>query len=241
MGWVFVEVAAGFQVLRDAGLVMQATLPLETLPAWAVEPMTAAEVAVEDFQCLVMLGQAGTRLWEYIQSIGTETEHPFDTVSQSLAASFVKDHLGAPNWQLVYPGPIPLPLGRLAELSGWGRASPLGLTINEEYGLWLAHRVAFLVDAPLPATEPAILPHPCDTCADRPCVSVCPVDAVDAISGFDITACSGFRILDESVCAHQCLSRSACPVGAQYRYGPEQMTHHYASGLASIRCHFESP
>jgi hypothetical protein len=228
-------------MLRDAGLVMQATFPLEAVPTWALEPLAGAGVAVEDFQSLVMLGQAGTRLWEYIQSLGAETEHPFDSVSRSLTASFVNDQLGAPNWQLVYPGPVPLPLGRLAELAGWGRASPLGLTINEEYGLWLAHRAVFLVDAPLPATEPAVFPHPCDTCTDRPCVSACPVGAVDAMSGFDISACSAFRIRNESVCAHQCLSRSACPVGAQYRYGPEQMTHHYASGLASIRRYLESP
>lgn len=220
---------------------MQATFPLAALPAWATESLRAAGAVVEDYQTLVLLGQAGTALWDHIQRLEPETEHPFDEVSQSLAERFVTDHLGSPRWHVVYPGPSPLPLGRLAELAGWGRASPLGLTINDEHGLWLAHRVAFLVDAPLPATEPAVFSHPCDSCVGKPCVSACPVGAVDTDSGFDIAACSAFRILDDSVCAHQCLARQACPVGAQYRYGTEQMTHHYASGLASIRRYLESP
>ena len=231
---------AGFHMLRDAGLVMQATLPLEILPAWAVEPLTATGVELEDFQSLVLLGQAGTRFWDYIQSVGTETEHPFDDVSKQLAERFVVDHLGNPRWQVVYPGPAPLPLGRLAELVGWGQASPLGLTINDDYGLWLAHRVAFLVDAPLAATRPQAFPHPCDSCAGRPCVAACPAGAIDAASGFDVAACTEFRVLDGSICAYQCLARLACPIGAQHRYGAEQMTHHYASGLASIRHYLES-
>lgn len=230
----------GFQMLREAGLVMQATIPLATLPTWAVDSFTAADIAIEDFSSLVLLGQAGTRFWEYIQGTGTRSEDPFDDVSQQLAERFIVDQLGAQKWQVVYPGPAPLPLGRLAELAGWGQASPLGLTINDQCGLWLAHRVAFLVDAPLPATEPAAFPHPCDSCADRPCVAACPVGAVDLAAGFDVTTCTGFRVLEDSVCAHQCLARLACPVGAEYRYGPEQMVHHYASGLDSIRRYLES-
>jgi len=219
---------------------MQATLPLATLPAWAIEPIAAGGATVEDFESLVLLGQAGTALWDHIQQLQGNPQDPFDVVSLRLAASFVTDHLGDPHWQVVYPGPALLPLGRLAELVGWGRASPLGLTINDEYGLWLAHRVAFLVDAPLPATEAVGFPHPCDSCIGKPCVDACPASAVDAVSGFDIAPCSEHRIRDDSVCAYQCLARLACPVGAEYRYGPEQMAHHYASGLASIRWYLES-
>jgi ferredoxin len=231
---------AGFQMLRNAGFVMQATLPVAALPAWAVGPMSAAGVQIDDFSNLVLLGQAGTRLWDYIQGTDSDSDHPFDEVSQRLAQRFVDDYLGASNWQVVYPGPALLPLGRLAELAGWGKASPLGLTINDEYGLWLAHRVAFLVDAPLPATEPAAFPHPCDSCIGQPCIGACPVGAIDARAGFDIATCSEFRVRADSICAYQCLARLACPVGAGYRYGPAQMTHHYASGLASIRRYFES-
>jgi hypothetical protein len=226
---------AGFEMLRKAGLVMQATFPVGVLPAWAVEPLAAVGVEVEEFQTLVLLGQGGTMFWDYIQQLGADSEHPFDDVSQELAAIFVADYLGSPHWQVVYPGPAPLPLGRLADLAGWGRASPLGLTINDEYGLWLAHRVAFLVDAALSATEPPTFPHPCATCVGHPCLAACPVGAVDLVAAFDVTTCTGFRVLDDSICAHQCLARLACPVGARHQYGPEQMTHHYASGLASIR------
>ena len=226
--------------MRDAGLVMQATFSVAELPAWVVDPLAAAGVVVGDFQNLVLLGQGGPALWKYIEKVGVATEHPFDDTSRRLAESFVVDHLGGPAWQVVYPGPALLPLGRLAELAGWGRASPLGLTINDEYGLWLAHRVAFVVDAPLPVIERPSSSHPCDSCDGKPCVSACPVGAVDAHSGFDVVACSEFRVLEGSACALQCLARLACPVGVEHRYGTAQMTHHYASGLASIRRYLNS-
>ena len=122
----------------------------------------------------------------------------------------------------------------MAAHAGWGASSPLGLTINDRYGLWLAHRIVFLIDAPLTPTVVATA-HPCTTCADTPCVTACPVNAVSVETGFDVDACSQFRIADESPCGDRCLARLACPIGTEFTYGPEQMAHHYASGLASIR------
>ncbi len=140
---------------------------------------------------------------------------------------------------MVYPAPVKLPLGRMAEHVGWGRPSPLGLTINDRYGLWLAHRVVFLVNAPLGLVTTTTT-HPCSTCADTPCVSACPVGAVSVDHGFDVHACSRFRLTRDSPCANRCLARLACPVGAEYRYPENQMRHHYRTGLLSIQQFYQA-
>lgn len=232
------SVKSGFDMLAEAGLVMQASLPVEVLPRWATAPMVDAGVEFDRYDTLILLGQGGTRLWEYISSTSPPNDSRFDETSVALAATLVRDHIGDVDYEIVYPGAALLPLGRLADLAGWGRPSPLGLTINEEFGLWLAHRVALLVAAQIPATSRDDIGHPCDSCADKPCITACPVRAVDATTGFDVASCTSFRIEDDSACAHCCLARLACPIGTEHRYSEEQMVYHYSSGLASIRRHY---
>ncbi len=193
-----------------------------------------------DYESFVMLGQGGSRLWDYIVAEDRYGRDPFDQASERLAGEFVTGYLDGAAWEMVYPGAALLPLSRLAEHVGWGRTSPLGLTINNEFGLWLAHRVVFLVDADIPIAPPDAFAHPCDSCVDKPCISSCPVGAVDALTGFDIGSCASHRIEPASGCAYQCLARNACPVATEHRYGPAQMAHHYASGLESIRAYYES-
>lgn len=230
----------GLEMLARAGLVMQAVFPIADLPEWAVAPLLEDEADLGRYQSLVMLGQGGPRLWEHIAAVGPASQSRFDEASLALAERFVSEHLEGVDWRVVYPGEALLPLGRLAELAGWGRPSPLGLTINDEYGLWLAHRIVFLVDADLEAAPQAGSIHPCDTCLDKPCVAACPVGAVDAIGGFDVDACATFRIAEDSTCANQCLARLACPVGVEHQYGRAQMTYHYQAGLESIRRFYEA-
>ncbi len=66
-------------------------------------------------------------------------------------------------------------------------------------------------------------------------MAACPAGAVTLETGFDVDACSVYRIGEESPCADKCLARLACPVGTEHTYGEAQMRHHYASGLESIR------
>ncbi|MCP3976351.1 MAG: hypothetical protein GY720_17845 [bacterium] len=232
-------VQSGFEMFAAAGLVMQASLPVDTLPDWATHPMVPSGVDLSRYQSLVMLGQGGTRLWEYIAATSPRPDDTrFDNTAYGLAEKFVEDHIGGAAWEVVYPGHALLPLGRLAELAGWGRPSSLGLTINDRYGLWMAHRIVFLVDAPAALVSTDTSGHPCDTCLDTPCVTACPVGAVDATAGFDVDTCAAFRIEVDSVCAYQCLARLACPVAVEHRYGSDQMAYHYGSGLASIRRYY---
>lgn len=233
------NVAAGLEMMRAAGLQLQAAFPVAELPAAVIEPLDAAGHRPAQYHSLVIFAHGGTRLWEYLRSKKDELADPFDDTSRRLGRQFVSEYVDSADYDIVYPGPALLPLGRLAELAGWGRPSPLGLTINPDFGLWMAHRVALLVDAPIEiATHPA--PHPCDDCVDKPCVAACPVGAVDPVTGFEVASCIEHRTGLDSSCAHQCLARNACPVGAEHRYGPHQMTHHYGASLKTIRNYLES-
>ena len=219
--------------LAGKGLVFQAVLDVATLPDWIANPIRYADIDLRYFQRLVMLGQGGGTLWDSIQADGFSSDHLFDDYSRRLVEELI-EALDGPAYEVIYPSDVLMPLGRMAQHSGWGESSPLGLTINDEYGPWLAHRIVFLVDAPLELSQRSTT-HPCTTCSDTPCVTACPVGAVTVETGFDVDACSQYRIADGSPCAHKCLARLACPIGTQFTYGDQQMKHHYASGLESIR------
>lgn len=220
--------------LAEKGLLLQAALPIDCLDLDFVRPLVAAGVDLALFNTLVLIGQAGPLLFDEVVSGHLFDTDPFDSVSVGLIEAWFGQHAPDASWLVVYPGSAVLPLGRLAEMAGWGRSSPLGLTIHPTYGLWLAHRVAFLTDISWDYRE-ASADHPCDSCLNRPCETACPVGAVSLSGGFDVAVCLSHRAPIGSECEYQCFSRNACPVGATYRYGLEQMRHHYGSGLKSIR------
>ena len=221
--------------LAERGFELQAVLDVTDLPSWAIDPLVAAGFEPTSQSKLVMLGQAGRSLWESMESEGFEAADRFDEYSIMCVDDWVSQQEPDGNVQVVYPGDTPIPLGRMGEYVGWGRTSPLGLSIHAEYGPWFAHRIVFLTDIGLAVTARQASEHPCDSCIDKPCVTACPVGAVSADELFDIPTCASHRISRASECTARCLARNACPVGVQFRYGEAQMQHHYASGLDSIR------
>lgn len=220
--------------LSDKGLLLQAACAISRLSAEFSAPLLAAGVDLSSFKTLVLMGQAGSLLFDEVVSVRLPDPNPFDSVSVGLVQEWFEANAPAARFEIVFPGPATLNLGKLAQLCGWGSPSPLGLTIHPDYGLWVAHRVAFLTDLEWDSVEPA-RPHPCDACVSRPCESACPASVVSLESGFDVRACAEHRSPFGSECEFQCFARNACPVGAEYRYGPVQMKHHYSSGLTSIR------
>jgi hypothetical protein len=52
---------------------------------------------------------------------------------------------------------------------------------------------------------------------------------------FGMMACGSYRLSKQSNCAHRCLSRLACPIGASQRYSDAQLDYHGALSLATLQ------
>jgi hypothetical protein len=110
--------------------------------------------------------------------------------------------------------------------------SPLGVLIHRNYGLWHAYRGALCFDARIPIPEFAAGESPCEACPDRPCLSSCPVSAFNGES-YDVPACAAHLATPAGADCMElgCRARRACPVGADFRYAPEQAAFHMQAFL----------
>jgi hypothetical protein len=200
----------------------------------ATAPDVPARADGRPTRTVVMIGNAGGTMWPRFRREQTPGPNPLDrwtrSVLQPIANRFGADY--------VHPSDEPFqPFQRWAQRADDVWQSPIGLMIHPEFGLWHAYRGAFLF-----AGEVGGLPmvggrsRPCDTCADRPCMSTCPVDAFTE-QGYDAEACAGHvRSGTEPTCLTDgCAARCACPVGTAQRYGPDQMRFHMGAfvGLPS--------
>lgn len=111
------------------------------------------------------------------------------------------------------------------------KASPLGILIHPEFGLWHGYRGAlgFAEDISQPEKTPDSAPlHPCDDCKGRPCLAACPAGAITAFR-FDLAACRKYLASEpgrEGCMGKGCLARAACPVGEGFRYPEDQIRFH---------------
>ena len=121
----------------------------------------------------------------------------------------------------------PWPFLTWARRGGAGHVSPLGLNIHPTYGLWHAYRAALLfpVEFDIPVQPPG--PHPCESCATKPCLTACPVGAFDGVS-YDVPACAAHlaKPAGNDCMRGGCLARHACPVGQGFAYAPAQAEFH---------------
>ncbi len=140
----------------------------------------------------------------------------------------------------VYPFDMnpPWPFLTWARRGGAGHVSPLGLNIHPAYGLWHAYRAALLfpVAFDIPVQRPG--PHPCESCANRPCLGACPAGAFDGAS-YDVPACVAHLATPagHACMAGGCLARHACPVGQGSAYAPAQAEFHMRAFLRARQEH----
>jgi hypothetical protein len=225
----------GVEFLAEQGLNLFAALPCGALPNDIKRTLLAEDIPLQDYRSLVLLGHGGRRLWPALTAFGMKTADPVDHFSLVMTRRFIDAFLDSPPVLMLYPAGHDIPLQQLGALAGWHHPSPLGLGINETYGLWFAYRAAFLTPLPLPLSKDPITTSPCTACPDKPCVSVCPAQAVRGVRQFKVTACIDFRLQAQSTCRDRCLSRLACPVAPAHRYEPEQLGYHYTHSLATLQ------
>jgi len=125
-----------------------------------------------------------------------------------------------------FGGPPHQPFVRWALGCGRVWQSPVGLLVHDVAGLMLSFRGALAFSHKLALPEHPANP-PCATCAERPCLSACPVAALTP-DGYAVAKCHAYL---ETPKGHDCLSggcqvRTACPVSRSYGRLAEQSAHH---------------
>lgn len=220
-----------FAELDACGLNLQAVFDVRRLPADVRETLPAG--ARERYRQLLLVGNAGPAFWEHATANGLHGEHPLDTFARARVLAWLARRFPGVGHQWLYPGGEGVvALQRLGGLAGWHRPSPFMVGVNAAWGSWFAYRAALLADTGLAPTEPLAAASPCERCVERPCVAACAPRALRG--GFDLAACTGWRLAPGSSCREQCLARSACPVGGAYRYGSAQIAYHYGRSLATL-------
>ena len=177
---------------------------------------------------IVLLGWAGGESWGFFASSAEAADgapDPLDRWSRRTIDAIAND-LDA---TALYPftGPPWLPFQRWAMRAEPVTVSPLGILIHPEWGLWHSYRgaLAFTERLTLPPMDAKT--SPCAACAEKPCLTACPVSAFSG-SGYDVPRCRAHVATAEgSRCmSGGCLARNACPVGAGHRYAHAQAAFH---------------
>lgn len=185
--------------------------------------------------CLV--GHGGGGFWPIFAAwrrAHPNLEEPLDGWSKAVIGPIA----AAAGGEAVFPSDRPWrPFQQWAMAAEGLKASPLGMLIHPDYGLWHGYRGAILfgaaavaksgwTEAAVPATRPAN--HPCDACLDKPCLTHCPVGAFTR-QGLVVSACRDHLKSDtgqRGCMVSGCRAREACPVGRNHRYGTEQIRFH---------------
>jgi hypothetical protein len=184
---------------------------------------------------LLLIGNVGSSLWPAFSSsieAADGASDPLNRWTQRVIGGIARE-VGA---EPLYPfgGPPYLPFQRWAMRAEAVAPSPLGILIHPDYGLWHAYRGALAFAERLALPPRVERPRPCDSCADRPCLSTCPVGAFSG-HGYDVPACIGHisAPAGEPCMSGGCLAGRACPVGRDHGYGPAQARFHMTAFLAA--------
>lgn len=207
---------------------LQAALqPLGLIVFGAFHPV-ADDGVPGDPGSLVLVGNAGPAMWH---AFSRDRPTGGDTLDSWVGTRLnaVAETIGA---TALFPfgGPPFLPFQRWAQRSGSARPSPLGILIHPDYGLWHAYRGALAFSGRLDLPPADGRPSPCENCADKPCLSACPVGAFSATEGYDVVACVAHLATPAGVDCNDlgCRARRACPVGRDHVYAPSQAAFHMA-------------
>ncbi len=176
-------------------------------------------------ETLVLLGFVGDSGWQAFSRSPEYRDgaaHPLDRWSRRVIDGLAAE-LGG--WSL-YPfsGPPYHPFQRWAMRAEPVHPSPIGLLIHPEHGLWHSYRGALAFSDRLPLSARSDRPSPCATCAEKPCLTACPVSAF-SLAGYDVAACGAHLHTPAGgdCMTGGCRARRACPVGADRGPGPAQM------------------
>ncbi len=184
---------------------------------------------------VLLVGHGGPEYWRHFQAWMERQQSPCADPLDQWAASRISPVAEVSGARAVYPSDRPyLPFQQWAMRSEGLRPSPLGMLIHPEYGLWHAYRAALLFSRKLNLPPAPPVRHPCNNCAERPCLTACPVEA-HRLEGLSVETCRAHLAAPAGIACRQkgCLSRNACPVGAQWRLPAAVQAFHLAAFAVS--------
>ncbi len=189
--------------------------------------------AHEPARTVVLAGGAGPHMWNAFQRARASGAETLDAWAESILNGLA-ERFGA---RAVYPFERPhLPFQRWAMRAEACHASPVGMLIHPDYGLWHNYRGALLFAEELSLPPRDQRPSPCVTCEKKPCLRACPVGAFHP-RGYEVALCSGHLDSEPepSCLGIGCLPRHACPVGRAWAYPPAQARFHLEAFRRSVR------
>ena len=199
----------------------------------AVPPFPDGEAAAT----LVLVGNAGPAMWPVFAASREANDgvpNALDRWSRRVISRLAQAFGGASHFP--FGGPPWHPFIRWARRAGPVYPSPIGPLVHPDFGLWHAYRgaIALRERIEIPPRDDRV--SPCETCADRPCLSSCPVGAFSA-SGYDVPGCvAHIESRTGAGCLTQgCLARHACPVGQATAYDAPQAAFHMRAFLDARR------
>ena len=192
----------------------------------------------------ILIGNVGSKMWDrFVRSIeyGDGKPNPMNRWTAKIVGELANSTNGLP----IYPFDEPYwPFQKFAQKAAKVQPSPLGILIHPEFGLWHAFRAVLVFDDPVEVLQSYVSKHyieevqnhPCNDCLEKPCLSSCPVGAIDE-NGLNPSTCFAHLKTgsDPNCLATGCEARNACPVGSANRYCQEQiqfhMKHYYGGRL----------
>ncbi len=187
----------------------------------------------DGLRTLVLLGPADMVMWTAYR--GSAVSHdglpdPLDRWSRRVIGQLA-EQLGA---VALFPfdGPPWHPFQRWASRGEGAIASPVGMQVTAQRGLWTSYRGAlgFAAHLPLHVLAHELSGDPCLGCP-APCLTACPVGAF-AGGRYDVPACVAHVTgATGAACLDGCLVRASCPAGANVKLPAEQRRFHMRAFL----------
>lgn len=213
----------------DYAGVTAALSPLGLIPRGGFRPAATDDLAAAS---VILVGNAGGAMWRQFPQQLPGPDGSRDALDKWCRATLtpLAGGLGA---EILFPfdGPPYQPFIAWAIRAEGLSPAPIGPLIHPEFGPWHAYRAALLFDHEIVLPAP-LNDHPCTRCADKPCLTACPVSAFGA-DGYDVPRCVGHlqQPAGDDCLGQGCRARRACPIGRDYLYAPAQANFHMAAFL----------
>jgi hypothetical protein len=182
--------------------------------------------APEGCKTLLMLGPDEPAFWPaFCQSneYRDGAPDPVDRWSARVIGDWATD-LGATP---LFPfGPPPfLPFYTWALRTGRIHRAPVQFLVHDRAGLFVSFRGALALREHI-ALPPAPAP-PCQSCAEQPCRSACPIGALTP-TAYDVPACKSYlgSAAGHDNLSNGCFVRRSCPVSQNFGRLPAQSAYH---------------